>query len=30
MSDDRLIVAIDLPNALEGLQLAEARLRPNY
>lgn len=24
MSDDRLIVAIDLPNALEGLQLAEA------
>ena len=23
MSDDRLIVAIDLPNALEGLQLAE-------
>ncbi|MEQ8921364.1 MAG: orotidine 5'-phosphate decarboxylase / HUMPS family protein, partial [Roseovarius sp.] len=24
MSDDRLIVAIDLPNALEGLQLTEA------
>ncbi|GAW34678.1 orotidine 5'-phosphate decarboxylase [Roseovarius sp. A-2] len=24
MSDDRLIVALDLPNALEGLQLAEA------